>query len=514
MSAVTHIAEMPMAKTTESRLPEFMSNLSEMRKAAGKRITAGLSDEFLLRFGKDLRLHEAVNNAYAIWKGLDPATTYQIDEEKYIQQVFSGFQHLYPEATRQPYVPLAARGPWMVSLHGAVVHDSGGYGMLGFGHNPPAVLEAMRQDCVMANHMTPSLAYPEFFNALRTEIGRSRPKCPYESFICLNSGSEANEMVLRLCDMHTGNVAQGRKVHNLVVEGSFHGRTLAAAFLTETTKDTYKKEKAYLLSSMQEQAYALSCPPNDVEALKHWFQRCVDEGCYIQAVYLEGVMGEGNPGVALTPEFYMAARELTLQHDCALCIDSIQAGIRTTGNLSICDYPGFETLPPPDFEVYSKALNAGQYPMSVVALAPRAATWYRHGVYGNTMTGNPRACRVATAAMKQLTPALRANIAEMGKYAVQKYDALMHELPDMIIRVNGTGLLYQVKVDEKYPVTAMDGIEMLLRRRGINVIHGGTNALRFTPNFDITKEELDMQVAHVRQVLLEKRSAERGHSKL
>ena len=24
------------------------------------------------------------------------------------------------------------------------------------------------------------------------------------------------------------------------------------------------------------------------------------------------------------------------------------------GNLSICDYPGFETLPPPDFEVYSK----------------------------------------------------------------------------------------------------------------------------------------------------------------
>merc|ERR1719171_2366828 len=116
--------------------------------------------------------------------------------------------------------------------------------------------------------------------------------------------------------------------------------------------------------------------------------------------------------------------------------------------------------------------------------------------------------------MKQLTPALRANIAEMGKYAVQKYNALMQELPDMIIRVNGTGLLYQVKVDEKYPVTAMDGIEMILRRRGINVIHGGTNALRFTPNFDITEEELDMQVAHVRQVLLEKRSTEHGHSKL
>ena len=56
-------------------------------------------------------------------------------------------------------------------------------------------------------------------------------------------------------------------------------------------------------------------------------------------------------------------------------------------------------------------------------------------------------------------------------------------------------------------VTAKDtGIELLLRQRGINVIHGGTNALRFTPNFDITKAEADMQIAHVREVLLEKQA--------
>merc|ERR1719473_2239728 len=131
-------------------------------------------------------------------------------------------------------------------------------------------------------------------------------------------------MVLRLCDMHTGKVHQGRKVHNLVIEGSFHGRTLSAAFLTDTTKDTYKDRKAYMLTKMQDQNYALTCPPNDIESLKHWFKRCEDEGCYIQAVYLEGVMGEGNPGEALSPEFYKVARELTLKHDCALCIDSIQ----------------------------------------------------------------------------------------------------------------------------------------------------------------------------------------------
>jgi len=482
--------------------------LEKMRAAAGPRQTDGLSKDHINKFiDKDPRLRDAIEQAYRIWEGLD-AHTYKKAEGEAIAELFAGFQHLYPEETRQPYVPLAARGPWMVSMHGAVVHDSGGYGMLGFGHNPPKLVKAMAEEQVMANHMTPSLAHAGFIRALRNEIGRSRPECPYESFICLNSGSEANEMALRLCDLHSGHVCGDRKIHNLVVKGSFHGRSLGAALLTDTTRDAYEREKAYLITHLTDTnglSYVLTCEANNVDELKGWFTRCEAEGCWIQAVYLEGVMGEGDPGVPLTPEFYMAARELTLKTDSALCIDSIQAGMRTTGNLSICDYPGFETLPPPDFEVFSKALNGGQFPLSVVALSPRGASWYRHGVYGNTMTGNPRACRVAIAALEMIQP-LRDNIKKMGEYCVEQYSALMRELKGPIIRVNGTGLLFQVKLDPKIPVCAMDGIEITLRHRGINVIHGGTNALRFTPNFDITKEEVDMQVVHVRQAILEKRS--------
>lgn len=47
----------------------------------------------------------------------------------------------------------------------------------------------------------------------------------------------------------------------------------------------------------------------------------------------------------------------------------------------------------------------------------------------------------------------------------------------------------------------MDGAETLLRMNGINVIHGGHNALRFTPNFTVSKEELDMQVRMVESIL-------------
>src|SRR5690606_8682764 len=104
-------------------------------------------------------------------------------------------------------------------------------------------------------------------------------------------------------------------------------------------------------------------------------------------------------GRGVTPAFYAAARELTAAHGSLLLVDSIQAGLRAHGVLSVIDYPGFENLPAPDMETYSKALNAGQYPLSVLAVSGHVAGLYRSGVYGNTMTTNPRAMDVACAVL-------------------------------------------------------------------------------------------------------------------
>ena len=66
-------------------------------------------------------------------------------------------------------------------------------------------------------------------------------------------------------------------------------------------------------------------------------------------------MGEGNPGEAITREFYGAAREETRRAHSLLIVDSIQAGLRARGALSIVDYPGFADAEAPDMETYSKA---------------------------------------------------------------------------------------------------------------------------------------------------------------
>ena len=65
-------------------------------------------------------------------------------------------------------------------------------------------------------------------------------------------------------------------------------------------------------------------------------------------------MGEGNPGSIIKPNFYNLCRQMTSKRDSLLIIDSVQAGFRCTGELSIIDYPYFENKALPDIETFSK----------------------------------------------------------------------------------------------------------------------------------------------------------------
>ena len=154
-------------------------------------------------------------------------------------------------------------------------------------------------------------------------------------------------------------------------------------------------------------------------------------------------------------------------------------------------------------ETFSKALNAGQYPLSVLAVNERTAKLYRKGVYGNTMTANPRALDVACATLAQLDEGVRDNIRERGQEFVDKLNALKDELDGLITKVQGTGLLFSCELDPSFKCYGADSTEEYMREHGIGVIHGGANSLRFTPHFKVTSAEVDLIVGHVRKALTE-----------
>ncbi|MGH8271585.1 MAG: aminotransferase class III-fold pyridoxal phosphate-dependent enzyme, partial [Gammaproteobacteria bacterium] len=419
---------------------QVLESLKRIRSHGGPMDTPGLPDETIVQFaGHDADLAAAVREAEQAYSRLEAEfpELLQRGEGEQVQAVQAGFVNFYPDDAVNPYVTLAARGPWIVTVAGAVIHDNGGYGMLGLGHAPEAVLDAMNRPQVMANIMTPNYSQLRFTEALRREIGHTRGGCSFHRFLAMNSGSEAVTVAARISDVNAklmtdpGARHAGRAIRHLSLAGGFHGRTDQPARYSDSSRKTYVKH----LASFASRNDLWTVAPNDLDGLRAVYERAERESVFIEAFFIEPVMGEGDPGQAITPEFYRLARELTQTHGGLLLVDSIQAGLRAHGVLSVVDYPGFEQEEAPDMEAYSKALNAGQYPLSVLAMNERAAGLYRKGIYGNTMTANPRAMDVAVSVLRAITPELRENIRARGREFVEKFEALARELDGPITKV-------------------------------------------------------------------------------
>lgn len=487
----------------------ILETLRRIQGPASTPRTLGLPDDVIERFAdRDPNLREAVAEAaerYREFRDELPELA-ALDEAAQVAAMQEGYLNFYAPGSINPYVALAARGPWVVTSMGAVIHDSGGYGMLGLGHAPQAVIDAMSRPHVMANVMTASPSQAHLMRALGREIGHRRPDgCPFDQFLCLNSGSESMTLASRLADINAkqatdpGAPSAGRRIKALALEGGFHGRTDRPAQVSDSTRCHYESH----LASFRGRDTLVTAPVNDTDQLHRLFGIADEEGWFIEAVYLEPVMGEGNPGKAITREFYDAARTLSSRQGGLLVIDSIQAGLRAHGCLSIVDYPGFEDADPPDVEAYSKALNAGQFPLSVLALTKRAADLYPHGVYGNTMTTNPRALDVACAVLSSATPELRTNIRERGLELLGKLQDVAEDLAGPIVEVQGTGLLVGCALDPAIRSQGFGSVEERMRTHGVGVIHGGGNSIRYTPHFAVTSAEVDLIVEATRRALVQ-----------
>ena len=151
-----------------------------------------------------------------------------------------------------------------------MLHDSGGYGMLGLGPTPQPVLDARAKPQVMANIMTPTIAQLKFDRAMRTEIGQTIGGCPYAHFMCLNSGSESVSLASRIVDTNAKTMTDagarhaGKTIKRLVVKGAFHGRTERPALYSDSSRKNYVQ----YLASVRGEDSVISVPPYVVAALE------------------------------------------------------------------------------------------------------------------------------------------------------------------------------------------------------------------------------------------------------
>ena len=244
-----------------------------------------------------------------------------------------------------------------------------------------------------------------------------------EVFLC-NSGCEANEATIKLARLygHKRGVDQPVVV---VMESSFHGRTLATLSATGNRKVQAGFEPLV--------AGFLRVPFGDLAALKV----VAEHNQNIVAVLLEPIQGEGGINVAST-EYLRGVRELCDARQWLMMLDEVQTGIGRTGKWFAHQHAGIR----PDVMSLAKGLGSG-VPIGACLGEGRAKGVFAPGNHGSTFGGNPLACRAALTTLEVIErQGLLANAERIGQ---RIRDGIAQACP--ATKVRGMGLMIGIELD-------------------------------------------------------------------
>ena len=156
---------------------------------------------------------------------------------KAIKQKPNLIYSFYNPKCTSPFYSFDALGPWIKTTDDRYIYDVGGYGMLGFGHNPQEILQTLQTPNVMANIMTPNHQQHIFSEKISTEIGnKNKLNQTYDKYMLLNSGSEANSLAFLIANIH-----KHKKSCIINVFDSFHGRTETPSYVSNSIRNNYSK---------------------------------------------------------------------------------------------------------------------------------------------------------------------------------------------------------------------------------------------------------------------------------
>ena len=367
---------------------------------------------------------------------------------------------------------------------GVYLYDTGGRRYLdaiagiavnGLGHAHPAVTAAIRQQAdklVHTSNLYRIEAQEQLGEALTAVAGM-------ENCFFGNSGAEANEAAIKLARLY-GHQRRIDKPAIVVLEGAFHGRTLATLSATGNRKIQAGFEP--LVTGF------IRAPRNDVQALR----QIAAHNPGVVAVLLEPIQGES--GVhALSPEYLRAVREICDEQEWLLMLDEVQTGNGRTGHYFACQGLGLV----PDVITTAKGLGNG-VPIGACLARGAAASVLGAGQHGSTFGGNPLACAAGLAVVQTITAGkLADNATAMGELITGQLLADEGAAAN-IVEIRGRGLMIGVELHKDCGELVQRALEAGLL---INVTAG--NTIRLLPPLVINRQEAQELAAAVAQLIRE-----------
>jgi acetylornithine aminotransferase len=384
-----------------------------------------------------------------------------------------GDASLMPTYARYPVTLVRGRAARVWDDEGNDYLDlAGGIGALSIGHAHPRWVEAVSRAASTLGLVT-NLFHTEAQAALAARLAALLPIPDARTFLC-NSGAEAVESALKLVRRHG---RAGGRDRIVALEGSFHGRTVAA--LAATGQPAKRAPFEPLVDWFD------FTPPNDAGALA----TVVDDRT--AAVLLEPVIGEGGV-LPLDPEYLRAVRDLCAAHGALLVADEIQSGCGRCGDWLAISDAGVV----PDVVVLAKGLGGGLPIGAVVAPAELA---YGPGEHGSTFGGGPVPSAAALATIEVIeTAGLLANAHEMGELLRAE---LARAVPHgAVVEVRGRGLMCGLELANGLPA---HDVALAAIRRGALVTEAGPRVVRMLPPLTISAAEIEEGVDAVAGALAE-----------
>ena len=294
-----------------------------------------------------------------------------------------------------------------------------------------------------------------------------------------NSGAEANEAAIKLARLY-GHRRGTRSPMIVVMENSFHGRTLATLSATGNRKVQAGFEPLV-------QGF-IRVPYGDLAAL----QAVADNQQDVVAVLVEPIQGEG--GVNIPPPDYLpGVRALCDSKDWLMILDEIQTGMGRTGKPFAYQHYDFK----PDVMTLAKALGNG-VPIGACLARGEAAELFAPGNHGSTFGGNPLACAAALTVCKTLgEQQMWDTAASLGQHIM---DGLRHELTKVhgVIEVRGQGLMIGIALDRPCAELVARALE-----QGLLINVTADSVVRLLPPLVMSEQQADHLVSLLSSLLRE-----------
>ena len=400
-----------------------------------------------------------------------------------------------PTYARQDVAFVKGDGSWLTDDQGRRYLDAvGGLAVAVLGHADPALARTLAEQSQRLLHTSNLYRIPAQEELAQKLTGLSG----MDSAFFANSGAEANECALKIARKF-GQDKGLAEPSILVMDGAFHGRTLATLSATGSRRIQAGFEPLV-------QGF-VRVPFNDLATI----EQLAKSNKQVVATLVEPIQGEG--GVRMPDADYLPRlRQICDAEGWLLMLDEIQTGNGRTGHWFAYQGAGAagdgadagasaaqEGMGAaqhgagvlPDVVTLAKGLANG-LPIGVCLARGAAAQVLGPGNHGSTFGGNPLACAAALTVLGEIErQGLVARAGALGERLLARFRERLGSL-NVVKDIRGQGLMIGIELADPCGELVGKALE-----KGLLINVAAEKVIRLLPPLTLTDEEADLLATQV-----------------